>query len=140
MTETDPIRPILELRVAVTTGDFERLEKFYRDGLGLEPDAIWNNEGGRGQMYLFDRAALEIFDSAQAEIVDRVETGARLSGPIRFAFEVPDLEAALERLRLSGAAVIHPPINTPWGDFNARVQDPDGLQITLFQSRTNAGA
>lgn len=140
MTETAPIRPILELRVAVTTGDFERLEKFYRDGLGLEPDAIWNNEGGRGQMYLFDRAALEIFDSAQAEIVDRVETGARLSGSIRFAFEVPDLEAALERLRLSEAAVIHPPVNTPWGDFNARVQDPDGLQITLFQSRKNVGA
>lgn len=138
MTETAPMRPILELRVAVTTGDFERLEKFYREGFGLEPDAIWNDAGGRGQMYLFDRAALEIFDAAQAEIVDRIETGARLSGPIRFAFEVPDLDAALERLSLSGAVVIHSPVITPWGDINARVQDPDGLQITLFQSRKNA--
>jgi len=31
-----------------------------------------------------------------------------------------------------------PPIVTPWGDLNARVQDPDGLQITLFQVREQA--
>jgi hypothetical protein len=34
---------------------------------------------------------------------------------------------------------VHPPIETPWGDLNARVQDPDGLQITLFQTGTPAG-
>ena len=23
---------------------------------------------------------------------------------------------------------------TPWGDYNVRLQDPDGMQITLFQT------
>lgn len=32
-----PIKPVLELRVALTTENYERLMRFYRDGLGLEP-------------------------------------------------------------------------------------------------------
>jgi hypothetical protein len=26
---------------------------------------------------------------------------------------------------------------TPWGDYNVRLQDPDGMQITLFQPSEN---
>jgi hypothetical protein len=29
--------PILELRVALTTNEYERLVKFYCEGLGIEP-------------------------------------------------------------------------------------------------------
>ena len=25
-----------------------------------------------------------------------------------------------------------PPVTTPWGDRNARVRTPDGMQLTLF--------
>jgi hypothetical protein len=31
--------PIIQLRVALTTGDYKRLVKFYCDGLGIEPAA-----------------------------------------------------------------------------------------------------
>jgi hypothetical protein len=27
---------------------------------------------------------------------------------------------------------VAPPVTTPWGDRNARVQAPDGMQLTLF--------
>jgi hypothetical protein len=27
------------------------------------------------------------------------------------------------------------PVETPWGDDNVRLQDPAGLQVTLFQAR-----
>jgi uncharacterized glyoxalase superfamily protein PhnB len=40
----------------------------------------------------------------------------------------------MERLLASGATLVHPPVLTPWGDYNARLQDPDGMQITLFQA------
>jgi methylmalonyl-CoA/ethylmalonyl-CoA epimerase len=76
---------------------------------------------------------LEIFDETQAETVDQIEAGQRISGQIRFALQVPDLRAAMERLLAHGAILVHPPIITPWGDYNVRFQDPDGLQITLFQ-------
>lgn len=130
---TTPDSPILEMRIALTTSDYERLVKFYCDGLGIEPAAIWNNDGGKALMLNMGRATLEIFDEKQAEVIDNLEAGSRLSGPVRFALQVPDLHAAIVQLLANGAILVHPPVKTPWGDFNARLQDPDGMQVTLFQ-------
>jgi hypothetical protein len=33
--------------------------------------------------------------------------------------------------------MVHPPVMTSWGDYNVRLQDPDGMQITLFQKLDN---
>ena len=133
MSATDPNYPILELRVALTVRDFERSVKFYCEGLGIEPAAIWNNDGGRALMLDMRHATLEVFDERQAEVIDQLEAERRVSGQVRFALQVPDLQAALERLLAHGATLVHPPILTPWGDHNVRLQDPDGMQITLFQ-------
>ena len=125
--------PVLELRVALTSRDYERSIKFYCEGLGIEPAAIWNNDGGRALILDLGHATLELFDETQAQVIDQLEAGRRISGQIRFALQVPDLKAALERLLAHGAILVHPPILTPWGDYNVRLQDPDGMQITLFQ-------
>lgn len=125
--------PVIELRVAVTTNDYERLVKFYCDGLGIEPAAIWDNGQGQALILNMGSATLEIFDETQAQTIDQIEAGNRISGQIRFALQVPDLKAAMERLLAHGATLVHPPIVTPWGDTNVRLQDPDGMQITLFQ-------
>ncbi len=113
--------------------DFAQALKFYCDGLGLQPAQIWNN--GQGQALIIDmgKATLELFDEAQAETIDQLEAGRRVSGQIRFALQVPDLQAAVKRLLEHGAVLVHEPVLTPWGDYNARLQDPDGLQVTLFQ-------
>lgn len=126
-------QPVVELRVAITTADYERLVRFYCQGLGIEPAAVWNNDGGRALMLELGRATMEIFDERQAEVIDQLEVGQRVSGPIRFALQVPDLDAAVERLLAHGATLVHPPVTTPWGDRNARLEDPDGMQVTLFQ-------
>ncbi len=133
MSTPQPTHPVLELRLALTTADFERLVRFYCDGLGLQPAAKWSNDGGRALMLEVGRATLELFDQAQAEAIDRIEAGRRVSGPLRLALEVPDLNVAMERLLNHGARLVHPPVTTPWGDYNVRLQDPDGMQLTLFQ-------
>lgn len=125
--------PILELRVTITASEYERLVKFYCDGLGLEPAAVWNNDGGRALMLEMGKATLELFDERQAEVIDQLEAEKRVSGQIRFALQVPDLKSAMERLLANGATLVHPPVLTPWGDTNVRLQDPDGMQVTLFQ-------
>ena len=125
--------PVLELRVALTTRDYERLTKFYCEGLGIEPAALWNNGQGRALVLAMGTATLEIFDEVQAETIDQIEAEQRISGQIRFALQVPDLKASMEQLLDHGAILVHPPVITPWGDYNVRLQDPDGLQITLFQ-------
>ena len=133
MTEKNIESPVLELRVALTTSDFERMTKFYFEALGIQTAQFWNN--GQGQAVVLDmgKATLEIFDEAQAQTIDQIEAGKRVSGPIRFALQVPDLKSATERLLSHGATMVHPPVLTPWGDTNVRFEDPDGIQITLFQ-------
>jgi len=133
MVTNDGGRPVIELRVALTTADFERLKRFYCDGLGLEPTEIWTNEEDSALLLDLGRGALEILDEPHAGKVDEIEAGRRVSGRIRFALQVPDLQAALDRLLAKGARLVHPPIVTPWRHRNVRVEDPDGLQVTLFQ-------
>jgi len=122
----------IEFRVALTTDHFERAVKFYRDGLGLDPGDMWM-DNGKGQMFWAGRATLEIFDPQYAAGVDQIEVGERVSGQIRFAFQVEDVQRAMERALEHGATLVHEPVLTPWNDLNVRIQSPDGLQITLFQ-------
>ena len=125
--------PVLEIRVAITTEDFERLASFYRVGLGLQPSQIWPEDQGRALVIDMGKATLEVFDDRQAQTIDELEVGRRISGKMRFAFQVPDLKAATERLLAHGATMVHPAVLTPWGDQNVRFQDPDGMQVTLYQ-------
>ena len=138
MSTSEAKSPVVELRVAVTTDDFERLASFYRQGLGLEPSEVWPEDQGRSLVLDLGKATLEVFDEKQAETVDQLEVGRRVSGQFRFALQVPDLDAAVERLLAHGATMVHPPVETPWGERNVRFEDPDGLQITLFQSSDQA--
>jgi methylmalonyl-CoA/ethylmalonyl-CoA epimerase len=124
---------VLELRIALTVKDYEKSVKFYCEGLGIEPAAIWNNGDGKALMLEMGNATLEVFDENQAKLIDDMEAGKRVSGQIRFALQVPDLESAMKRLFNHGATLVHEPVLTPWGDYNVRLQDPDGMQITLFQ-------
>jgi methylmalonyl-CoA/ethylmalonyl-CoA epimerase len=131
---SDSNQPVLELRVALTTRDYEHLVKFYSEGLGIKPAAIWNNDGGKALILDMGKATLELFDERQAEVIDQLEAGRRVSEKVRFALQVPDLKAAMERLLAHGASLVHEPVQTPWGDYNVRLQGPDGMQITLFQA------
>jgi methylmalonyl-CoA/ethylmalonyl-CoA epimerase len=123
---------VMELRVALTVQDFDQALAFYRDALGLEQIADWSSPAGRVVALDAGRATLELFDDAQAESVDAVEAGHRVSGTVRFAVKVADSEDMARRLVAAGAAPVAPPVTTPWGDRNARVQAPDGMQLTLF--------
>ncbi len=138
MSRPNPHPPVMELRVALTTDAFERMVSFYCDELGLEPAQVWPDDQGRALVLDLGKATLEVFDEMQAETIDQIEVGRRISGQIRFALQVPDLNAAVERLLAHGATVVHPVVVTPWGDRNVRLQDPDGMQITLFQKPDQA--
>lgn len=123
-----------QFRVALTVRDFEQAISFYRDGLGLEPRDLWT-DNGRGQLLGAGEATLEIFDEDYAAGVDQIEAGERVSGQIRFAFEVPDIHAAMAQALNYGATLVHEPILTPWQDLNVRLRSPEGLHITLFQTQ-----
>jgi len=123
---------VTELRLAFTVKNFDQALAFYRDTLGMEQLADWSSEAGRVVALDAGRAVLELLDEAQAGVVDEIEAGRRVSGTVRFALRVADSEAMARRLAEAGAAPVAPPVMTPWGDRNARVEAPDGMQLTLF--------
>jgi len=45
------------------------------------------------------------------------------------------VNAAVARALMFGGTLFHEPVLTPWNDLNARIESPDGMQITLFEVR-----
>ena len=123
-----------QFRIALTVENFDRALAFYRDVIGLPVQQEWSSVHGRGIVLSIREATLEILDQGHAEMVDSIEVGRRLSGPVRFAFQFRDLPGALDSARAAGAELVHAPVETPWKDLNARLVGPDGLQMTFFQS------
>lgn len=123
---------VQELRITLTVDDFDAAVRLYRDALGLPEVADWSSEQGRVLLLDAGRATLELFDDAQAAMVDDLEVGRRVSGAVRLALQVPDADASAVELVGAGASAVADPVDTPWGDRNARVTAPDGMQLTLF--------
>jgi lactoylglutathione lyase len=127
-----PESPVRELRVALTVDDYHGVLRFYRDALGLPVLEEWDGAEGAGAVLDAGRATLEVLSTAQAELVDRVEVGRRVAGPVRLALEVDDSVTTADRLTAAGAERIGGPVVTPWWHRNVRLQAPDGMQLTLF--------
>ncbi len=123
---------VRELRLVVTTPDYDEAVRFYRDVLGLTKRAAYTSPGGRVTILAAGRATLELTDPGNAAFIDEVEVGRRVAGHIRVAFEVADSRAMTEALETAGAAVIAGPTLTPWNSLNSRLEAPAGLQLTLF--------
>lgn len=123
----------MNLRVVLTVEDFDEAVAFYRDALGLEQLEDWSGDDGRVILLDAGQATLELFDRRQAVSVDRIEAGSRVSGPVRLALEVDDLDGTVQRLVAAGATAegTHRVV-PPWGGRNARLRAPDGMQLTLF--------
>ena len=131
-TDVSP-RPVRELRLAVTVDDFDGAIAFYRDVFGLAELEAWSAPEGRGAVLDAGRATLELLDTAQAELIDSIEVGRRVAGPIRVALEVTDSAATADRLTAAGAGHLgEGPVVTPWRHRNVRLAAPGDLQLTLF--------
>ena len=124
--------PVRELRVALTVDNYEEAVAFYRDALGLPVVFSWDEPTGSGAVLDAGRATIELISTAQADLIDQVEVGERVAGPVRLALEVDDSIQTTERLAAAGAEQLAEPVVTPWRHQNVRLRTPDGMQLTLF--------
>jgi catechol 2,3-dioxygenase-like lactoylglutathione lyase family enzyme len=133
MTEPlDRSSGVRELRLVVTTADYDEAVRFYRDVLGLTERAAYASPGGHVTILEAGRATLELTDPGHAAYIDEVEVGRRVAGHIRVALEVDDSRARTVALIGAGATLIAEPTMTPWNSLNSRLAAPAGLQLTLF--------
>lgn len=121
-----------ELRIALTVDDWEAAISFYRAVLGRDLAAHWTQPAGNVGVFEVPRATLEVLDAEAAAGVDEFEAGQRVSGKVRLALGVADAVATTAAAEAAGARPLGGPKLAPWGDQVARVESPDGMQLTLF--------
>lgn len=121
-----------ELRTVISVDDFESALRFYRDIIGMPVVDEWDTEMGHGILLAAGTATLEIFDRAQQRSIDMLEAGRPVSGEVRLAIRVDDVDDTFHRAVVGGAPLMSHPIVAPWGDRIARLQTPHGMQLTLF--------
>ena len=128
----------LQLRLVLETADLDAALAFYRDALGLPELESYEGEGGARVAILgVPTATLELANAAQVAMIDDVEVGRAVAHPFplsaRVAFEVQDAAATTATLVDVGAVPVAPPTRTPWNSLNARIEGPDGMQLTAFE-------
>jgi lactoylglutathione lyase len=79
-------------------------------------------------------ATLEILDREMAAGVDDFEVGRWVSGGVRLALGVADARETAAEAEAAGARTLGAPQVAPWGDTVARVESPEGMQLTLFST------
>lgn len=137
--EIAPTR-VLQMRLIVEAHDYEEALHFYRQVLGAEEEFQLHSPDGEHVTILdVGRATLEISNPAQIAMIDRVEVGHRVSPHLRVAFEVVDAATVTQALVVAGAELLAPPVRTPWGSLNSRLEAPGHLQITVFEEPGTTG-
>jgi catechol 2,3-dioxygenase-like lactoylglutathione lyase family enzyme len=129
---------VAQLRLVLETDDLDAALAFYRDALGLPLLEAYEADGdARVAILGIPTATLELANRAQVDYIDEVEVGRSVAHPyplrLRVAFEVEDAAAAADAMTDAGAELVASPTRTPWASLNARLEGPDGLQLTAFQ-------
>lgn len=120
------ILPTGQFRFVFTAGDYPASLAFYRDGLGLPVDHDWDyGPADRGTVFLAGGGMIEIF--APAPGVQRLPPQG-----ISMSIEVESADAWYQRARERGLKVIAEPATYPWGHRIVRLEDPDGIAVSLF--------
>lgn len=131
---------VRQLRLVVHAADYDQAVAFFRDALGMPVAESYASEGG-AEVTILDagRATLELSNTAQIELIDRVEVGRRVAPRFRLALEVDDCASAAADAVAAGATPVAPPTRTPWNSVNARLDAPGTIHLTLFEEPGDAG-
>ena len=119
-----------KIRLARPTDRLDDVVRFYRDGLGLQELARFeDHEGFDGVMLGEPGAACHLeFTHARGHVAGRAPTQDNL-----LVFYLPDeaaWRAAIERMRLCGHEAV-PSFNPYWDRQGVTFEDPDGYRVVL---------
>ena len=127
---------VKELRIILTVDNLDEIISFYRNVAGLHTSKEWRDETGNGIILEAGKASLELIDRRDAAGIDEIEVGRRIAGPVRLALNIGEnIEKASEKFIAGGAVALADIKQAPWSKVQ-RLQDPSGMQFTLFETST----
>jgi len=117
-----------QFRFMFTARDYATAVAFYRDALQLPLDHDWDlGPGDAGSVFKAGMAMVEVFSPApDAKYV-------KPSG-VSMLLEVDNVDKWMERALERDLTVVEEPRTQSWGQRTLRLQDPDGITVTLFHS------
>lgn len=119
--------------IRLVTNEFERLVAFYQKLSGLEAVRLAD---GFAEVRFDGGAALAI---SSEQLVQRFNAAAATAAANRSAileFQVNDVDAVCERMRMAGAEIVMPATVMPWGNRSLLLRDPDGSLVNVFSKPT----
>ncbi len=119
--------------IAIICSDYPKSKHFYTEVLGLDIVSEVYREGRNS--YKLD---LRLPDGVQIELFSFPDPPARLSYPEarglrHLAFEVPNIDKAVEELQDHGVAVEQVRVDEDTGKRFTFFSDPDGLPLELYE-------
>jgi predicted enzyme related to lactoylglutathione lyase len=115
-----------QFRFVFSPKDYEASAAFYRLGLGLPVDHEWDYGAG-------DRGVVFFAASGMVELLGLTE-GKEYIAPqgIDMAIQVDDADRWFRLAGERSLKVVQEPTTYPWGHRVVRLQDPDGITVSLF--------
>jgi lactoylglutathione lyase len=122
----EAMKMFTEMFPILTTRDMRRSLAFYSDLLDAKVDYQFPPDGE--PVYVGLRLASTHFGIG-LDTGERPAQDAEGSRWIELWIYADDCDAAVERLRAAGVTIVDEPVDQPWGERVAKVEDPDGHRI-----------
>jgi predicted enzyme related to lactoylglutathione lyase len=113
------------------TTDAPAAMKFYTAVFGWRPTAQ-SDMGPMGTYYMFGRTS-----TSMGGMMTKTAEMANVPNAWTFYFVVPDINAAVERVKAKGGQVLNGPMEVPGGDLIAQCMDPQGAAFSLVQRKAS---
>ncbi len=122
---------VTAFRVVRHTRQFDAMLAFYRDVLEMRAVQSWKRPGNVGALLSPSRAV----GQAMIELLDLKARATRKGRPanVELSLEVRDVDAWHDRLRRQGVRIVDALEDKPWGHRAFSIEDPDGMQISLYE-------
>jgi predicted enzyme related to lactoylglutathione lyase len=112
------------------TTDAAAAMKFYSDVFGWQPSETMDM-GEMGKYRMFNRPHGMI-----GGMMDKPAAMAQIPPHWIIYFRVPDINAAIERVKANGGKIVNGPMEVPGGDWIVNAMDPQGAAFSLHAKKS----
>jgi predicted enzyme related to lactoylglutathione lyase len=115
--------------IELMTTDAPAAMMFYQEMFGWQPGEAMDM-GADGKYHIFNRGSRMI-----GGMMNKPAALAAAPPFLTIYFRVPDIDAAVERIKANGGTILNGPMEVPGGDWIVNAKDPQGASFALHAKK-----